>query len=87
MRAEGREVSIAKLCRWFGVSRSSFYYRPGALTEPVIDAALAELIRRVIEENPAYGLRRIIRLNGWQVWRKPQGNRPRAQGWTSCRVS
>ena len=103
MRAEGREVSIAKLCQWFGVSRSSFYYRPGAPTEPVIDAALAELIRRVIEENPAYGVRRItamvrreldrrvnrkrvhriIRLNGWQVWRKPQGKRPRAQGWTS----
>ena len=26
---------------------------------------------------------RIIKLNGWQVWRKPQGKRPRAQGWTS----
>ena len=28
MRAEGKAVSIAQLCRWFGVPRSTFYYRP-----------------------------------------------------------
>ena len=27
MRAEGKAVSIAQLCRWFGVPRSTFYYR------------------------------------------------------------
>ena len=26
---------------------------------------------------------RIVKLNGWQVWQKPQGKRPRVQGWTS----
>ena len=44
MRAEGRTVSIAKLCRWFGVPRSTFYYRPpvpAAPRVPVIDEALA----------------------------------------------
>jgi DNA-binding IclR family transcriptional regulator len=25
MREEGRTVSIAKLCRWFGMPRSTFY--------------------------------------------------------------
>jgi len=103
MREEGKEVSIARLCRWFGVARSSFYYQPEDPAPPLIDAALSELIRRVIEENPAYGVRRItamvrrelnrrvnrkkvhriIQINGWQIWQKPQGKRPRAQGWTS----
>ena len=106
MEAEGKQVSIAQLCRWFGVPRSSFYYRPETPTTPrvpVVDAELSETIRQVIEEDPAYGVRRItvivrkklkrkvnrkkvhrvIKLNGWQVWRKPQGKRPRAQGWTS----
>ena len=103
MRAEGNAVSIARLCRWFGVARSSFYYRPTAPAPPVIDAGLALRIRRIIETNPAYGVRmltavvrrelgarvnrkrvhRIVKLNGWQVWQKPQGQRPRVQGWTS----
>lgn len=104
MRAEGNEVSIARLCRWFGVARSTFYYRPETVpSPPVIDAEICEQIRAVIEENPTHGVRmitaivrrkakrpvnrkkvhRIIKLNGWQVWRKPQGKRPRAQGWTS----
>ena len=103
MEAEGKRVSIAQLCRWFGVARSSFYYAPEDPKEPVIDAALSEEIRKVIEENPVYGVRRItavvrrnlkqavnrkkvhriIQLNGWQVWQKRQGKRPRAQGWTS----
>ena len=104
MRAEGNEVSIARLCRWFRVPRSSFYYKPErSPLPPVIDAEICEQIRAVIEENPTHGVRmitaivrrkakrpvnrkkvhRIIKLNGWQVWRKPQGKRPRAQGWTS----
>jgi putative transposase len=104
MRAEGSAVSIAKLCRWFGVARSSFYYRPErSPSPPVIDAEVCEQIRAAIEENPTHGVRmitavvrkkaerpvnrkkvhRIIKLNGWQVWRKPQGKRPRVKGWTS----
>jgi putative transposase len=103
MRAEGKEVSIAKLCRWFDVPRSTFYYEPKTRKPAPIDAGLAVVIRTIIDENPAFGVRmitatarrevkgpvnrkkvrRIVRLNGWQVWRKPQGKRPRAQGWTS----
>jgi len=103
MREEGHKVSIARLCRWFGVPRSSFYYRPQPAAPPAMSADLVGMIRGVIEENPTYGLRRItamvrrraavpvnrkrvhriVKLNGWQVWKKPRGARPRAQGWTS----
>ena len=103
MREEGHKVSIARLCRWFGVPRSSFYYRPQPAAPVVLATDLVEMIRGVIDENPTYGLRRItamvrrragapvnrkrvhrvVKLNGWQVWQKPRGARPRAQGWTS----
>ena len=62
MREEGRTVSIAKLCRWFGVPRSTFYYRPpvsAAPRVPVIDAALATQIRTIIDAEPVVGLRMI----------------------------
>ena len=44
MRAEGNEVSIAQLCGWFGVARSSFYYKPEMRGAPVIDAVVCEEI-------------------------------------------
>src|SRR5262249_8219659 len=28
-------------------------------------------------------IHRILKLNGWQIWQKPLGKRPRAKGWTS----
>jgi putative transposase len=103
MRAEGNAVSIAQLCRWFGVARSTFYYRGERRAPSVLDAAVVEGIRRVIDRNPTYGLRRItalvrrelqaavnrkkvhriLKMNGWQVRRRPQGKRPRVQGWVS----
>ncbi len=106
MRAEGQAVPIAKLCRWFGVPRSTFYYRPpvaGAPRVPIIDAAPAAQIRTIIDAEPVVGLRmivarvrrqsavpenrkkihRILKLNGWQVRQRPQGHRPRVQGWIS----
>lgn len=96
-------MSIAQLCRWFGVPRSTFYYQPETSQPAVIDAELSEQIRTIIDANPSYGLRRItalvrrqsagsvnrkrvhriIKLNGWQVWQKPQGKRPRVQAWPS----
>ena len=64
MRAEGNEVSMARLCRWFGVPRSTVYYRgtPVRRLGRAIDAALVETVRTIIEANPAYGLRRITAL-------------------------
>jgi len=103
MRAEGNAVSIAQLCRWFGVPRSTFYYRGDSPVPSVLDAAVVEVVRQVIDRNPTYGLRRItalvrrelqaavnrkkvhriLKVNGWQVRRRPQGKRPRVQGWVS----
>jgi len=104
MREEGQTVSIAQLCRWFGVARSTFYYRPPVQKPPrppVVDTELVGKIRAIIDAEPAAGLRmitarlrrdaavnkkkihRILKLNQWQCQRRPQGHRPRAQGWTS----
>ena len=62
MRAEGKVVSIAQLCRWFGVPRSTFYYRGERPRSAALDLALVELVRRLIAENPDYGLRRLTVL-------------------------
>jgi hypothetical protein len=59
MRAEGKLVSVAQLCRWFSVPRSTFYYRGERRRAPELDRALVELVRRLIGENPDYGLRRL----------------------------
>jgi len=62
MREEGKPVSIAQLCRWFGVPRSTFYYRPPADAvppPPVVDRALEAKIRAIIDQEPAVGLRMI----------------------------
>ena len=42
MCAEGKAVSIVQRCRWFGVSRSTFYYRPmtGVTHVPVVDTTV-----------------------------------------------
>jgi putative transposase len=62
MREEGKAVSIAQLCRWFGVPRSTFYYRPPASSAPrlpVVDKELETKIRAIIDTEPAVGLRMI----------------------------
>ena len=62
MRAEGQVVSITQLCRWFGVPRSTFYYRPalGTARPPVIDEAVAKQMRAIIDAEPVAGLRMIV---------------------------
>src|SRR5262249_5871464 len=62
MRAEGKVVSIAQLCRWFGLSRSTFYYRGEQPRAVELDRALVALVGRLIAENPDYGLRRLTVL-------------------------
>jgi len=62
MREEGQIVSIAQLCRWFGVPRSTFYYRPSAEAlpkSPVVDRDLEAKVRDIIDQEPAVGLRMI----------------------------
>ncbi len=89
---EGAKVSITKLCRWFGISRRSYYYKPKAGASR-IDEKKVERIKATIEEYPTYGYRRvalltginkkavqrILQLKGWQVKKRPKGHRPRAR--------
>lgn len=89
---EGVDVSVAQLCRWFGVPRRTVYYRPTKAPAKV-DPRFAEPIKAMIEESPSFGYRtvahllgfnkntvqRIFQLKGWQVKKRPVGFRPRVQ--------
>src|SRR5262245_61693672 len=48
MQVEGKVVSIAQLCRRFGVPRSTFYYRGERRRSPELDRALVVLVGRLI---------------------------------------
>lgn len=92
LKADGIEVSIAKLCRWFEVPRRTVYYLPSK-RPPKIDERFAKPIKALIEEEPSFGYRtvaylldfnkntvqRIFQLKGWQVKKRPVGFRPRVQ--------
>ncbi|AWV08079.1 integrase core domain-containing protein [Marilutibacter maris] len=58
LMADGFEVSMAKLCRWFGVARRSVYYRPSK-APPKVKPELAEPIRVLIEAEPSFGYRTV----------------------------
>lgn len=92
MKEDGFEVSMVKLCRWFGVARRSVYYKP--IKAPAkVKPELAKPIKAMIEAEPSFGYRtvaallgmnkntvqRIFRLKGWQVRKRPLGQRPRIQ--------
>ncbi|SUA58173.1 Uncharacterised protein [Oligella ureolytica] len=93
LKEDGYEVSIAKLCRWFGVPRRTFYYQPVKKSAPKLQARLVSPIKQLIEENPSYGYRtvaallrfnkntvqRIFQLKGWQVRKRSVGFRPRVE--------
>jgi putative transposase len=88
MREEGRTVSIVKLCRWFGVARSTFYYRPpvpAAPRVPVVDVALAAQIRTIIDAEPVAGVRmitaRVRRASAVPVNRKKIHRILKLNGW------
>jgi len=90
--AEGVFVSIAKLCRWFGVPRRTVYYKP-TKSPPSIDPKFEGPIKKMIEDNPSFGYRtvawllgfnkntvqRIFQLKGWQVRKRSTGARPRIE--------
>lgn len=97
LREDGFEVSMVKLCRWFGVARRSVYYRP-TRAAPKVNPALAEPIKALIEAEPSFGYRtvagllgmnkntvqRIFQLKGWQVRKRAVGHRPRIQALPSA---
>jgi putative transposase len=48
LQADGFEVSMVKLCRWFGVARRTVYYQP-TKASPKVRSELAEPIKALIE--------------------------------------
>lgn len=92
LKDDGYEVSIRKLCQWFGVARRSVYYKP-TKAPPTVKPELAEPIKAMIEEEPSFGYRtvaglldmnkntvqRIFQIKGWQVRKRAIGNRPRIE--------
>ena len=49
LRADGDEVSISKLCAWFGVPRRTVYYKPSK-SAPKLDDKFVDPIKTMIEE-------------------------------------
>ena len=92
LKADGVEVTISQLSRWFSVPRRSVYYRQ-TKSSPKIQTALAEPIKKMIEQEPSFRYRtvadllhmnkntvqRIFQLNGWQVRKRAVGSRPRIE--------
>jgi putative transposase len=74
--ADGIQVSLVKLCAWFGVPRRTVYYKP-IKAIPKVDPRFAVPIKAMIEENPSFGYRTVaflLGLNKNTVQRKRQGD-------------
>lgn len=56
LRAEGKAVSVSKVCRWLGVPRSSAYYLPRERGPRPIDGFVAHVIHEVIQQEPTWGV-------------------------------
>lgn len=53
LKADGFDVSISKLCRWFDVPRRTMYYRP-VKAAPKLQERFVTPIKAMIEENPSF---------------------------------
>lgn len=92
LKADGFEVSVTRLCRWFAVPRRTLYYR-SRKSAPKVKPELVESIGEMIEQESSFGYRtvahllgmnkntvqRIFQLKGWQAHKRPVGHRPRIQ--------
>ena len=92
LKEDGVEVSLVKLCEWFGVARRTVYYQ-ATKGQPKLQEQFVRPIKAMIEENPSFGYRtvahllefnkntvqRVFQLMGWQVRKRPVGFRPRIQ--------
>ena len=76
-KADGLEVSITKLCHWFGFARRSFYYQASRAT-PKVNPAFSEPIKALIEDEPSFGYRTVANLLGF--------NKNTARGSSSSRA-
>jgi len=71
VREEHPEMSIERLCRLMGLSRSWYYARPVAAENKAHkDVELRDAIERIVLEFPGYGYRRVtaaLKRAGWTV--------------------
>jgi putative transposase len=61
LKAEGHEVSIQKLCEWFGLPRRTFYYK-SVKSAPKVQQCFERPIKAMIEEHPSFGYRTVAHL-------------------------
>ena len=83
--AEGKAVSLTRLCRLIGVPRSTVYYAARQRQPRPVDGILANLIYSIIQAFPTFGIRRVwaylkYRLN-WAVNLKKVARIMRHFGW------
>lgn len=92
LRADGVEVSLSQLCRWFEMPRRTMYYRPRK-KPPLLQERFVQPIKALIETEPSYGYRtvahllgfnkntvqRVFQRMGWQVRKRAVGFRPRIE--------
>lgn len=60
LHAEGKAISVSKVCRWLGVPRSTAYYLASERAPRPIDGVIAHLIHEIIQMEPTWG--------GGMVW-------------------
>lgn len=91
MQEAGHCVSISRLCRWFGLARSTFYYRPSTPNSPKMDESLVLALKRLIDAEPSYGVRRLtvkVRQSlGFPVNRKKVHRIVKLNGWQAIKRS
>ena len=84
--ASGKEVPVAKLCRWLGLPRSTAYYQPRQRRERPIDEAMAARIKRIHREEVTCGVRgtwsRLRYRDDILVNRKKVHRIMKLRGWT-----
>ena len=57
-KEDGIEVSLVKLCEWFGVARRTVYYR-ATKGQSKLQEQFVKPIKTMIEENPSFGYRTV----------------------------
>lgn len=63
LREDGFEVSMSRLCCWFGVPRRTLHYKP-TKAPPKVEPALAEPIKALIGAELSFGSRAVAGLLG-----------------------
>ena len=61
LKSDGYDVSINKLCQWFGIPRRTVYYKPSKAA-PKVQERFVEPIKTMIAENPSFGYRTVAAL-------------------------